>query len=70
MTDTLAEHADPTLHRGEPLVEMENVGKSFGPIPRYWQIAPISGGSFGSGTSAAGLPPAQPVITGSGLWAL
>ena len=32
MTDTLAEHADPTLHRGEPLVEMENVGKSFGPI--------------------------------------
>src|SRR3954471_21138361 len=32
MTDTLAEHADPTLHRGEPLVQMENVGKSFGPI--------------------------------------
>jgi simple sugar transport system ATP-binding protein len=32
MTDTLAEHADPTLHRGEPLIEMENVGKSFGPI--------------------------------------
>src|SRR4051812_46504911 len=32
MTDTLAEHADPTLHRGQPLVEMENVGKSFGPI--------------------------------------
>src|SRR5512133_2142952 len=32
MTDTLAEHADPTLHRGEPLVEMDNVGKSFGPI--------------------------------------
>jgi len=32
VTDTLAEHADPTLHRGEPLVEMENVGKSFGPI--------------------------------------
>ena len=32
MTDTLAEHADPTLHAGEPLVEMENVGKSFGPI--------------------------------------
>jgi len=31
MTDTLAEHADPTLHAGEPLVEMENVGKSFGP---------------------------------------
>src|SRR5215212_154329 len=32
MTDTLAEHADPTLHAGQPLVEMENVGKSFGPI--------------------------------------
>ena len=32
MTDTLAEHADPTLHRGQPLIEMENVGKSFGPI--------------------------------------
>ncbi len=32
MTDTLAEHADPTLHRGEPLVEMDNVGKSYGPI--------------------------------------
>ena len=32
MTDTLAEHADPTLHRGEPLIEMDNVGKSFGPI--------------------------------------
>jgi len=32
MTDTLAEHADPTLHAGEPLVEMENIGKSFGPI--------------------------------------
>ena len=32
MTDTLAEHADPTLHRGEPLIEMTDVGKSFGPI--------------------------------------
>ena len=32
MTDTLAEHADPTLHRGQPLIEMDNVGKSFGPI--------------------------------------
>lgn len=32
MTDTLAEHADPTLHRGQPLVEMENIGKTFGPI--------------------------------------
>ena len=31
MTDTLAEHADPTLHRGQPLVEMENVGKSSAP---------------------------------------
>ncbi len=32
MTDTIHEHADPTLHRGEPLVEMEGVGKAFGPI--------------------------------------
>jgi len=32
VTDTLAEHADPTLHAGEPQVEMDNVGKSFGPI--------------------------------------
>ena len=34
MTDTLAEHADPTLHRGEPLIEMDNVGKSYGAIRR------------------------------------
>src|SRR5918999_49840 len=32
MTDTIHEHADPTLHKGEPLVEMEGVGKAFGPI--------------------------------------
>jgi simple sugar transport system ATP-binding protein len=32
MTDTLAEHADLTLHSGEPLVQMTDVGKSFGPI--------------------------------------
>jgi simple sugar transport system ATP-binding protein len=32
MTDTLAEHADPTLNRGEPLIQMTDVGKSFGPI--------------------------------------
>ena len=32
MTDTLADHADPTLSRGEPLIEMTDVGKSFGPI--------------------------------------
>ena len=32
MTDTLVQHADPTLHKGEPLIEMDNVGKSFGPI--------------------------------------
>ena len=32
MTDTIDEHADPTLHKGEPLVEMEDVGKAFGPI--------------------------------------
>ena len=32
MTDTIHEHADPTLHKGEPLVEMDDVGKAFGPI--------------------------------------
>ena len=32
MTDTIHEHADPTLHKGEPLVEMDGVGKAFGPI--------------------------------------
>ncbi|WP_229070014.1 ATP-binding cassette domain-containing protein [Actinoplanes sp. DH11] len=32
MTDTLAEHADRELHRGEPLIEMEAVGKSYGAI--------------------------------------
>ena len=32
MTDTLADHADSTLHRGEPLVQMTNVGKTYGAI--------------------------------------
>src|SRR5215217_994533 len=32
MTDTLHEHADPSLHKGEPLVEMRNVGKAYGAI--------------------------------------
>jgi simple sugar transport system ATP-binding protein len=32
MTDTITEHADQTLHKGEPLVEMTDVGKAFGPI--------------------------------------
>jgi simple sugar transport system ATP-binding protein len=32
MTDTLQEHADPTLHVGEPLVEMIDVGKTYGAI--------------------------------------
>ena len=32
MTDTIADHADATLHKGEPLVKMENVGKSYGAI--------------------------------------
>jgi len=32
MTDTIIEHADHTLHQGEPLVEMDDVGKAFGPI--------------------------------------
>jgi len=32
MTDTISEHADHSLHEGEPLVEMTDVGKAFGPI--------------------------------------
>ncbi|MGA5298845.1 ATP-binding cassette domain-containing protein [Nucisporomicrobium flavum] len=32
MTDTLADHADSGLHRGEPLIEMAGVGKSYGAI--------------------------------------
>src|SRR6476659_5614672 len=32
MTDTITEHADDTLHAGEPLVEMIDVGKSYGAI--------------------------------------
>jgi simple sugar transport system ATP-binding protein len=32
MTDTLHEHADPELHEGEKLVEMVNVGKTYGAI--------------------------------------
>ena len=32
MTDTIREHADPTLSKGEPLVQLEGVGKSYGAI--------------------------------------
>jgi simple sugar transport system ATP-binding protein len=32
MTDTLHEHADPELHKGEHLVEMIDVGKTYGAI--------------------------------------
>ena len=32
MTDTILEHADRELHKGEPLIQMEGVGKAFGPI--------------------------------------
>lgn len=32
MTDTIIEHAAADLRKGEPLVEMQGVGKSFGPI--------------------------------------
>ena len=32
MTDTLHEHADPNLHKGEPLVQMVDVGKTYGAI--------------------------------------
>ena len=32
MTDTLVEHADKSLHKGEPLIEMTDVGKSYGAI--------------------------------------
>jgi simple sugar transport system ATP-binding protein len=32
VTDTIAEHAAPDLAKGEPLVEMDGVGKSYGAI--------------------------------------
>jgi simple sugar transport system ATP-binding protein len=32
MTDTISDHADPTLKQGQPLIELAGVGKSFGPI--------------------------------------
>jgi simple sugar transport system ATP-binding protein len=32
MTDTITEHADSTLHDGEALVQMKDVGKSYGAI--------------------------------------
>src|SRR4029453_1471458 len=32
MTDTLQEHADPTLHKGEPLVRRIHGGKTYGAI--------------------------------------
>ncbi|RSM65560.1 sugar ABC transporter ATP-binding protein [Actinoplanes sp. ATCC 53533] len=32
MTDTLAEHADSQLRKGEPLIEMAEIGKSYGAI--------------------------------------
>src|SRR3954469_16087495 len=32
MTDTLAEHADAGLQKGEPLIEMTDIGKSYGAI--------------------------------------
>jgi ABC-type branched-subunit amino acid transport system ATPase component len=32
MTDTITEHTDHSLHKDEPLVEMNDVGKAFGPI--------------------------------------
>ena len=32
MTDTITEHADQSLSQGEPLVEMKEVGKSYGAI--------------------------------------
>jgi simple sugar transport system ATP-binding protein len=32
MTDTITEHADQNLTQGEPLVQMTNVGKSYGAI--------------------------------------
>ncbi len=32
MTDTLSDHADPTLKKGAPLIEMTGVGKTYGAI--------------------------------------
>jgi simple sugar transport system ATP-binding protein len=38
MTDTLAAHADSQLHRGEPLIEMDDVGKSYGAVRALREI--------------------------------
>ena len=32
MTDTIAEHASETAAKGTPLVQMDGVGKAYGPI--------------------------------------
>jgi len=32
MTDTIADHADITLHKGEPLVQMIDIGKTYGAV--------------------------------------
>ncbi|GAA3705021.1 ATP-binding cassette domain-containing protein [Terrabacter ginsenosidimutans] len=32
MTDTLHDHADPELYKGEPLIEMTNIGKTYGAV--------------------------------------
>ena len=32
MTDTLNDHADPTLSKGQPLIQMTDVGKTYGAI--------------------------------------
>jgi simple sugar transport system ATP-binding protein len=38
MTDTIIERADPTLARGEPLIQMTGIGKAFGPITALEEI--------------------------------
>jgi len=32
MTDTLHDHADPELYKGEPLIEMTDIGKTYGAV--------------------------------------
>src|SRR3954452_20135715 len=67
MTDTIMEHAAPDLHKGEPLVEMDGVGKAYGAIRALEGVNLRV--SAGEGTrvrrdTGAGKPPLIKIISG------
>ena len=45
MTDTLSDHADPTLHKGEPLIEMNDVGQGVRGDPGVVRDQPVRVGA-------------------------